>query len=41
MFIVQYTREFNVGEEGNEIWKIMVVLKFKRSDLGPDEKIEW
>ena len=36
MFIVQELKELNVGDDGKEVWKIMVVLKFKRTDLDPD-----
>ena len=39
MIIVQYIKEFNVGNDGNVVWQIMVVLKFKKIDLDPDGNI--
>ena len=41
MFVVQDLKEFNVGDDGNGIWKIMVVLKFKRIYLDPGGNIQW
>ena len=41
MFIVQDLKEFNVGKGRNEVWSIMVVLKFIKSDLYSGGNIEW
>ena len=39
MFIIQDLKEFNAGDDGNEVWKIMVAFKFKMSYLDPDGNI--
>ena len=41
MVIVKEPREFNVGKGRNEVWSIMVVLKFIKSDLYSGGNIEW
>ena len=41
MFIVQDMKESNVRGNGNEVWQIMAVLKFKISYLYPVTKTEW
>ena len=44
MLIVKDLKELNVGDGGDEIWKIVVVLfvlKFKSLYLEPGGNIEW
>ena len=41
MLVIQYLKEFNAGYDGNEVLKIMVVLKFKRQYLDHGSSIDW
>ena len=41
ILILKDLKEFNVGEDRNEVWKIMVLLKIISPDLDPGINIEW